>query len=454
MQRLRYSRYFKTVVILLDIAVMVAVLLFFYLRKNPILDLVNQEKNLISVTLLVVFWLLLSSKTQIYYVPRNITFTNYLQKVFAHQFIFSAVFLLFSRILENDALKEERFIIVAILFLLLLFLKSLIFFFLKYIRSKGMNVRNIMFLSQDSSTEILKTIITERKDYGYKIFDYPLDNIDIEKLKEFWIKNGIHTIFISSQNHLDSSLETKIFEEAEAHKVRISLVPNIIQNEFFSYNLSYIQSQPILLPIKFPLESYTNSSLKRIFDIIFSVVVLAAVGIWLFPIISLLIKIDSKGPVFFIQKRYGFHDNVFNCFKFRTMYVNGDSSTKTTSENDKRITKIGKILRKTSLDEMPQFFNVLLGDMSVVGPRPHMILVDNLYKPKIRRYSVRSLVKPGITGLAQVNGLRGDKGNMDLEMKRRVLADSFYVKNWSFMLDLVIIFKTVVLLVEGDKNAH
>ena len=236
--------------------------------------------------------------------------------------------------------------------------------------------------------------------------------------------------------------------------MKISLVPNIIQNEFFSYNLSYIQSQPILLPIKFPLESYTNSILKRIFDILFSVVVLAVVGIWLFPIIALLIKIDSKGPVFFIQKRYGFHDNVFNCFKFRTMYVNGDSATKTTAENDKRITKIGKILRKTSLDEMPQFFNVLLGDMSVVGPRPHMILVDNLYKPKIRRYSVRSLVKPGITGLAQVNGLRGDKGNMDLEMKRRVLADSFYVKNWSLMLDLVIIFKTLVLLVEGDKNAH
>lgn len=454
MQRLRYSRYFKTVVILLDIAVMVAVLLFFYLRKNPILDLVNQEKNLISVTLLIVFWLLLGSKTKIYTVPRNITFTNYLQKFFTHLFIFSAVFLLFSRILENDALKEERFMIVFAFFLLLLFLKSLIFFFLKYIRSKGMNVRNIMFLSQDSSTEILKTIISERKDYGYKIFDYPLDHIDIDELKEFWTENGIHTIFISSQNHLDSSLETKIFEEAEAHKVKISLVPNIIQNEFFSYDLSYIQSQPILLPIKFPLESYTNSSLKRIFDILFSVVVLAVVGIWLFPIIALLIKIDSKGPVFFIQKRYGFHDNVFNCFKFRTMYVNGDSSTKTTAENDKRITKIGKILRKTSLDEMPQFFNVLLGDMSVVGPRPHMILVDNLYKPKIRRYSVRSLVKPGITGLAQVNGLRGDKGNMDLEMKRRVLADSFYVKNWSFMLDLVIIFKTLVLLVEGDKNAH
>ena len=159
MQKLRYSRYFKTAVILLDIAVVAAVLLFFYLRKNPVLDLVNQEKNLISVILLIVFWLLLSSKTQIYYVPRNTTYTIYLQKVFAQIFIFSAVFLLFSRILENDVLKEERSIIVAILFFLLLFLKSLIFFFLKYIRSKGLNVRNIMFLSQDSSVDVLKAII-------------------------------------------------------------------------------------------------------------------------------------------------------------------------------------------------------------------------------------------------------------------------------------------------------
>lgn len=136
------------------------------------------------------------------------------------------------------------------------------------------------------------------------------------------------------------------------------------------------------------------------------------------------------------------------------MYENGDSSHKTTEENDKRITRIGKFLRKTSLDEMPQFINVLKGEMSVVGPRPHMLLVDDFYKLKIGRYSVRSLVKPGVTGLAQVNGLRGDVGNMDIEMQKRILADAFYVKNWSLSLDLVIIFKTIFLVIGGDKNAN
>ena len=136
------------------------------------------------------------------------------------------------------------------------------------------------------------------------------------------------------------------------------------------------------------------------------------------------------------------------------MYENDFFFFYTTQENDKRVTKIGRFLRKTSLDEMPQFLNVLRGEMSVVGPRPHMLLVDDFYKLKIGKYSIRSLVKPGITGLAQVNGLRGNTGDMEIKMKKRILADAFYVKNWSISLDLVIIFKTIFLVIGGDKNAN
>jgi putative colanic acid biosynthesis UDP-glucose lipid carrier transferase len=135
------------------------------------------------------------------------------------------------------------------------------------------------------------------------------------------------------------------------------------------------------------------------------------------------------------------------------MVVNEDSASKTTSANDARITKIGKFLRKTSLDEMPQFINVLKGEMSIVGPRPHMLAVDNYYKPKIGRYTLRSLANPGITGLAQVNGLRGDSGDVEIEMNKRILADAFYIRNWSFILDIVIILKTILLVIKGDKNA-
>lgn len=212
--------------------------------------------------------------------------------------------------------------------------------------------------------------------------------------------------------------------------------------------------QPVLVRAKFPLDYLTNNTIKRTIDVLFSLLILLFICSWLFPILMIFIKIDSKGPVFFLQKRYGFHDKVFGCIKFRTMCVNDDSTAKTTLENDKRITKIGKFLRKTSLDEMPQFINVLLGEMSVVGPRPHMLLVDDFYKLKIGRYAVRSLVKPGITGLAQVNGLRGDTGNMDIKMQKRILADAFYVKNWTLSLDIIIILKTIFLVIVGDKNAN
>jgi putative colanic acid biosynthesis UDP-glucose lipid carrier transferase len=310
-----------------------------------------------------------------------------------------------------------------------------------------------MFLGESSSIEILKNIFKERKDYGYRIFDYETSDISAEQLVGFWKKNEIHTLFLSTENSFDEHRETEIFRLAENNKVHISLIPSITQSDFFLYDLGYIQTQPILNQAKYPLDYYANFLVKRTFDFIFSIAVLVCICSWLFPIIAILIKSSSKGPVFFLQKRYGFHEEVFHCIKFRTMIVNDESSTKTTQENDSRITKIGKFLRKTSLDELPQFINVFKGEMSIVGPRPHMLSVDNYYKPKIGRYSLRSIVNPGITGLAQVNGLRGDSGDVELEMKKRILADTFYVRNWSFVLDLVIILKTVLLVIGGDKNA-
>lgn len=310
-----------------------------------------------------------------------------------------------------------------------------------------------MFLSENNSTEVLKRIIEERKDFGYKTYDYTSE-VNAENLTEFWKKNGINTLFLPAENSFSDEKQNEIFRLAEANKVHISLIPNISRNNFFFYDLGYIQTQPVLTQAKYPLDYYSNFLLKRTFDIIFSVLVLLFICSWLFPIIALLIKRSSKGPVFFIQKRYGFHEEVFNCIKFRTMFVNDDSAKKTTSENDARITKIGKFLRKTSLDEMPQFINVLKGEMSVVGPRPHMLAVDDYYKPKIGRYSLRSHTNPGITGLAQVNGLRGDAGDVEIEMNKRILADAFYVRNWSFVLDLVIILRTILLVIKGDKNAN
>lgn len=459
MQRIRYSRYFKTIFILLDVLVIAAVFLFFFLRNNAF-DYNNYdpgiwEQNLLSIALLTLFWILLSGRTKLYSIARNTTYLIYLERLVTHIFIFIFGVILLAKVSNNDFLKQDRFLIAIFLLFLLFVIKSLLFFSLKYLRTLGINHRNIMFLHEDSSTEILRNIMEDRKDYGFKIFPYPNQHkINFEHLINFWKENGIHTMYISNETgKITKEQEREIFRLADLNKIHISLIPSIIRNNFFQYDLGYIETQPILTRSKFPLDFLTNVILKRTFDILFSIVILVGVCTWLFPLLAILIKLDSKGPIFFLQKRYGYHDEVFNCIKFRTMYVNGDSSNKTTAENDERITKIGKFLRKSSLDEIPQFINVLKGEMSVVGPRPHMLLVDDFYKLKIGRYFVRSLVKPGVTGLAQVNGLRGDAGDMNIEMQKRILADAFYVKNWSFSLDFVIIFKTVFLILGGDKNA-
>ena len=454
MQKLRYSRYFKSAIIILDILIVGAVFVFFFLMRHEyVLEKARTEENVLSLLLLSLFWILLSGRTKLYSIPRNLTYTLYVERIVTHIFIFLLGIVLLAKVSNNEFLKYERFWITFTLFIILFLVKSFIFFTLKYIRAQGRNYRNVMFIAENSSSEILKDVVTQRKDYGYRVYEFPNEEINISELQNFWREKEIHTVFIPTQNHLSKKLLEEINREAENDKIKISLIPSAIQNEFFQYDLGYIETQPILTPSKFPLDYYTNVFIKKSFDILFSLLVLIFIATWLFPIIALLIKLDSKGSVFFKQKRYGFHDEIFECFKFRTMVNNDESTTKTTSQNDKRITKIGKFLRKTSLDEMPQFINVLRGDMSVVGPRPHMLLIDEFYKAKIGRYSVRSLVKPGITGLAQVSGLRGDTGEMEIEMKKRILADSFYVKNWSLTLDIVIILKTILLVIKGDQKA-
>ncbi|MGS0747707.1 exopolysaccharide biosynthesis polyprenyl glycosylphosphotransferase [Halpernia sp. GG3] len=455
MQRLRYSRYFKGVFIALDIVVLSVVFIYLFWIKDGFDEGDGiSELNIISLFILNSFWILLSGRTKLYSIPRNLTFTIYLERIITHIFIFILGIILLGKVSNNQFLKEDRFQVGVALFACLTIIKSFSFFTLKYLRTFGFNHRNIMFLSENESTNYLKSILNQRKDYGFKFFNFN-ETLTIENLEKFWKANGIHTLILPSENSvIEKELEFAIFNSAERSKVLISLVPNIIQNNFLKYDLEYVEMQPILTQAKFPLDYFTNYLIKRILDIIFSLLFLIFIGTWLFPLVAIFIRLGSKGPVIFFQRRYGFQEEVFECIKFRTMFENETSSTKTTSTNDLRITAFGKFLRKSSLDETPQFINVLMGDMSIIGPRPHMLLVDDYFKQKIRRYSLRSYVKPGMSGLAQVNGLRGDGENIELTMHKRILADSFYVKNWTISLDLVIVFKTILLILNGDKNAH
>ncbi|KAA6307896.1 UDP-glucose:undecaprenyl-phosphate glucose-1-phosphate transferase [termite gut metagenome] len=202
-----------------------------------------------------------------------------------------------------------------------------------------------------------------------------------------------------------------------------------------------------------PLQQPTARFIKRSFDIFFSLLVLLFFFSWIILIIGSIIKLTSPGPVFFSQKRTGKDGKEFWCIKFRSMRPNGEADTKQAVKDDPRIIPIGNFLRKTNLDELPQFINVLKGDMSVVGPRPHMLKHTEYYSERIEGYMLRHLVKPGITGFAQITGYRGETKELQ-EMEGRVKRDIWYIQHWSFFLDLKIIFRTMLQWVKKDKKAH
>jgi exopolysaccharide biosynthesis polyprenyl glycosylphosphotransferase len=198
----------------------------------------------------------------------------------------------------------------------------------------------------------------------------------------------------------------------------------------------------LINPQENPLDDLGARIGKRIFDIVFSALAILLIFSWLFPIIALLIKISSKGPVFFIQERTGFDNRSFGCIKFRSMNVNKDADKKQATANDSRITKIGHFIRRTNIDELPQLFNVFVGQMSVVGPRPHMLAHTEQYSNLIEYYLTRHYVKPGITGWAQINGLRGETNEL-WKMEKRVEFDKEYIENWTFLWDIKIIWMTI-----------
>ena len=219
------------------------------------------------------------------------------------------------------------------------------------------------------------------------------------------------------------------------------------------FNIEYYDTTPVLKAKKLPFELAETKIVKRLFDIIFSSLIIVFVLSWLIPILWILIKLESKGPLFFKQKRDGLNGDQFVCFKFRSMQINSVSNLIQTTKNDNRITNVGKFIRSTSIDELPQFFNVLLGEMSVVGPRPHMKSQSKNFILDVENYMRRNSVKPGITGLAQIRGFRGEiEKKSDIE--NRVRLDIFYIENWSFFLDVRIIIQTFLNIFKGDEKAY
>lgn len=273
----------------------------------------------------------------------------------------------------------------------------------------------------------------------------------IDQVLDYVHLHGIDEIYSTISPEKDPAIHN-IALKAEAAFVRFKFVPDFRMFVDRRIHIEFAKEIPIVSLRSEPLEQLGNRIRKFCFDVVFSFLVTVLILSWLIPILAIIIKLDSRGPVFFKQLRSGKNNIPFLCFKFRSLHVNNESDEVQVRKGDSRYTRVGKILRKTNLDELPQFFNVLRGDMSVVGPRPHMLRHTEDYSRIIGKYMIRHYVKPGITGLAQINGFRGEITHTD-ELEGRVEHDIRYLENWSMWYDFSIIVLTVYKTIVGDKKA-
>jgi undecaprenyl-phosphate galactose phosphotransferase/putative colanic acid biosynthesis UDP-glucose lipid carrier transferase len=338
--------------------------------------------------------------------------------------------------------------------------------FLKFVRAHGFNYRKVIIVGANAMGERMSQILSKDLTSGYKVMGFFDNKVDLDKIVDapvlgtfedveaYLNNNKIDEMYVAL--HIDKvAVINKLTALCDRYMVRIRYIPDFQQYtkanrvEVSFYGNGNI---PVLMLRKEPLEISVNRVAKKLFDFCFSLFVIVFVFSWLFPILMLFIKLNSAGPIFFVQKRSGRDNHPFPCYKFRTMYVNDNANKVQATQNDARITRVGAFLRRTSIDELPQFFNVLLGNMSVVGPRPHMLSHTEQYSELINNYLVRHYAKPGITGWAQVNGYRGQTKEL-ADMEGRVEHDIWYIENWSFLLDIRIILMTVLNIFKGEKNA-
>lgn len=353
------------------------------------------------------------------------------------------------------------------LFFLVTLFKYIIRKYLHSIVYKGKLLNHILLIGSTPAAKDFYDTINYHYYYGYKCIGF-LDNEEtklngctylgrIDDLSKILSQQHIDEVILALPNSQHENIKASI-ETCDHHAKRIRMIPDLYLYASSNIQINTIGLLPVINLRALPLDKLENKSIKRFFDILFSLAFFIILGWWFMPLIAILIKITSNGPVYFKQERWGLNNEKITCYKFRTMYYGSPETDKDgnflqTSVNDSRITPLGKFLRKNNIDEYPQFWNVLLGNMSVVGPRPHVTPLNLASIESVNGYLNRHLVKPGITGWAQVNGCRGETSKSGA-MQRRVNYDLYYIHKWTFWLDCQIILQTIINIIKGDKNAY
>ncbi len=454
----RYNYLFRLTIALSDLAIVNFALIIAFIFSAP----TNSSFDYLDFSLLITLgWFLLAKILDLYNrktIQNKMLFVTTLKCLCLH-LMFFLMYNTVKGFTFSWPFTSMYYVLLATLLLLSRYFSALIFPILS--RSLKMTAPVALLGVNPTSIRLADYFQKHAKEYSFAGFlnNKPTSSNTVELIEGFkeQIKNavsaGINEVYISLAPDKIKDIDTLV-KEARNQCIRLKFVPDYSQilNKTASLN-SLNDFQVINLTGSCVQDNMDDRVVKRLFDIVFSLFVIIFIFSWLYPILALLIKLESPGPVIFKQERSGRNNVQFYCFKFRSMRVNEDSNIRQASKHDDRITKIGRFMRKTSLDELPQFFNVLLGNMSVVGPRPHMLKHTEHYRSVVDQYMVRHYMKPGITGWAQVNGYRGETHELGL-MEKRVEHDIWYMENWSALLDIKIVIMTVLNVIKGEKNAY
>ena len=462
----RYSQFLELVYFLVDILLLVVSYFLALWITYDRLSKIQDRKFFLLLIAIGFIWFFVTTVANYYKVNRLSKYEIIILK-FARVLVFQILFTFaYIVVLKGYSVSRELLMYTyAIFFVLDIVWRVGFETFLKRYRAKGGNYRRIIVIGANRSAMQFVNEINEHNEFGYRFMGYFADKTSsgfnekvsgtFDDVKWFCFSNHIDEVYCAVNPNSHTEYMNDLMSFCDDNLIRFRIIPEFTEyltRRFKRLNVEYYGYMPVITTRPEPLDNFYNRIMKRCFDIAFAILFMLLIGIWLFPIIAILIKLTSKGPVFFMQKRSGERNREFLCFKFRTMYVNKEADTKQATKNDPRITAVGKILRKTNLDELPQFINVLKGDMSVVGPRPHMLKHTEEYSKIVNSFMVRHFVKPGITGAAQAKGYRGDTTDPEM-MRKRVQYDVWYLENWSFWLDVKIVFLTVWSMLKGNENA-
>ena len=457
-----YSRYFWAIHFIGDLFIVnFAFLLTFYLKFDT---LMFSDKYKFLFIIFNAIWILVALFLQLYELKRLMRLDRILFNLFK-AFVFNALIIssiLFS-LKASEFSREHLYATYLLLFALIMLWRYSAIKLIYIYRKSGFNYKRVIIVGGGEVANQLYTYFISDDVLGVRIkgvfsdseisFDIKdkIKSGNLDEFESFALDQDIDEIYYAMPLTYTQKIKDLV-DFCDKNMMRFKVVPDFRGFLFKRVNIDFFDDVPVVTLRAEPLTDITNRFFKRVFDILFSSLVIIFVLSWLYPIIAILIKFSSKGPVLFKQARSGVANVEFMCYKFRSMTQSIDADTKQASKGDARITKIGAFLRKSSLDEFPQFINVFMGDMSIVGPRPHMLAHTEEYSALINKYMVRQLVKPGITGAAQVKGYRGETKELK-DMEGRVRLDVWYIENWSLSVDINIIFHTVWNVFKGDENA-